>query len=450
MIGIRGSCIDNFLKYQRLATYALCVLSFVYLLQMFSPLRLTRDSVVYLQMAGSAVNGEGFLAHGERTRYPPGYPALLIPLLKTGLAASWSFIALNCAFLGLGLIGSFVIYRQALKFSTWAALLLCCLVLLSWVFIKHISLPLSDIPYFGVSLVSLVLLVLYEQSSVTHNKLITVTTLGLIMMAISIRSVGIVLIPAFIWVILPRYIVKIKYLLINSGYRNIKVIQIILYATLAAAMLGLASLWIWQGRYFYEVTSKYNLMDKVNLIPLVMDYRLSELGSIALNIPRNKLPLALTCAHGIYSVSGLVLAGILVYIIWLRRTDLQSIDIYTLSYLAVLAFWPHFDARFWIPVIPLLLAYIGLMVGRLDRIFPKFSLPRILIVLYLCWLLLTGLAALAYSTRISLAGSEFPTLYGQGDFRQTYLAAFGKAHDPARVNQDVLDLLKIYEPRTKR
>jgi hypothetical protein len=440
---------DNSLKFQRWATSALCVLSFVYLLQMFSPLRLTRDSVVYLQMAVSAVNGEGFLAHGERTRYPPGYPALLTLLLKTGLAASWSFVGLNCIFLALGLIGSFVIYRQALKLSTWVALLLCCLALLNWVFIKHMSLPLSDVPYFGVSLASLALLVLVEHSSVTHRKLIIVTTLVLIMIAISIRTLGIAIIPSLIWVTISKYNANRKCILMATEYTNRRSIQIILYATFASLILGLAFVLMWQSRYFYEATSKYNLMEKVNLIPLVMDYRLNELGSIAVNIPRNKLPFPLAFAHGIYSASGLILAGVLAYTIWLRRADLQSIDIYMVSYLAVLAFWPHFDSRFWLPVIPLLAAYFGFLVCRFDRVFSKFSALRILIVLYLCWLSLTGLTALAYSTRISLAGSEFPALYGKGDFLQTYLAAFGKVHDPASVNQDALNLLKIYEPRTK-
>jgi len=450
MIGIDGSCIGNSFKFQRWATSFLCALSVVYILQMFTPLRLTRDSVVYLQMAGSAVNGEGFLAHGEPTRYPPGYPAILTLLLKTGMAGSWSFVALNCVFLSAGLLGSFVVYRRALKFSSWVGVLLCCLVLLNWVFVKHITLPLSDIPYFGVSQASLALLVLAEQSSVTRRKVILLTACVLMIIAISIRTIGIIIIPALIWVTISKYIENNKVILTNPIYIIIRSIRIIVYGSLVSLILGLGCLWILQNRYFHEATSKYNLKDKMNLIPFAMDYRLSELGDIAINIPRNKLPLPSAFTQGFYSLSGFLLAGVLLYVIWLRRTDLQSIDIYIVCYLAVLAFWPHFDSRFWLPVIPLLLAYLGLLVNRLSLIVSRSSALRFLIILYLGWLSLTGLTALAYSTRISLAGPQFPELYGKGDFRQTYLAAYGKAHDPASVNEDALELLKTYEPRTNR
>ena len=230
-------------RYEKWAICALCALSVLYLLQMFSPLRLTTDSIVYLQVARSAADGQGFLFHGESTHYPPGYPALIALLIKSGQAASWSFIGLNCLFVALGLLACFVIFRQTFKLSLWVTLLLCCLTLLNWVFIKHMPLLLSDIPYFGVSLATMALLVLAEESSAAPRKVIVALALLLMIFAIALRAIGIALLPSFLWFIFRNYTFR----------RNHTVLVLIIMAGLLAA----SAFFIGQSDYFQEAWSVY-------------------------------------------------------------------------------------------------------------------------------------------------------------------------------------------------
>ena len=58
-----------------------------------------------------------------------------------------------------------------------------------------------------------------------------------------------------------------------------------------------------------------------------------------------------------------------------------------------------------------------------------------------------GFAAIAYSTRISFAGSRFPDRYGDGNLRPTYCAAFQSCPDGPDskiVDAKVLRLLREY------
>ena len=82
-------------------------------LQVFSPLRLNTDAISYLSMADSAAHGGGLLDNGQKTVFPPGYPALLSVLLRIGLAHSWSIVALSLVFLLAGLKALyFVLVRE--------------------------------------------------------------------------------------------------------------------------------------------------------------------------------------------------------------------------------------------------------------------------------------------------------------------------------------------------
>src|SRR5215469_6088119 len=81
----------------------LLLLSICFVLQVFTPLRLNNDAIVLLSMGESAAHGNGFLDSGERTVFPPGYPALLAILLKSSFAHSWVIVGMNMAFLSLGL-----------------------------------------------------------------------------------------------------------------------------------------------------------------------------------------------------------------------------------------------------------------------------------------------------------------------------------------------------------
>src|SRR5262245_45619549 len=96
----------NILKLRALLVL-LTILAIGFLLQTFTPLRINTDAVTLMSMAESAAHGRGFLDDGERSVFPPGYPAILAVLLKLGLAHSWIIVSLNMVFLSLGLFAAF-------------------------------------------------------------------------------------------------------------------------------------------------------------------------------------------------------------------------------------------------------------------------------------------------------------------------------------------------------
>jgi hypothetical protein len=167
------------------------------------------------------------------------------------------------------------------------------------------------------------------------------------------------------------------------------------------------------------------------------------LGEIVVNVPAARAPSLLRVA--------LPLAGavaLLFYLVglWGRRTSVGALEVFLIAYSAILLVWPYYGPRFWLPVIPPFLAFVWL---GAQEIVAKIRLPRpastAMCVAFVVVFLLLGATALVYSTRISLAGEKFPERYGSGILTETYRAALGQAHDPKKVDQRALRLLKRYD-----
>src|SRR5258708_9538427 len=79
----------------RFSQAVLLLLTTCFVLQVFTPLRLNNDAIVLLSMGESAAHGGGFLDSGQKTVFPPGYPALLAGLLRVGFAHPLVIVGLN-------------------------------------------------------------------------------------------------------------------------------------------------------------------------------------------------------------------------------------------------------------------------------------------------------------------------------------------------------------------
>jgi hypothetical protein len=158
---------------------------------------------------------------------------------------------------------------------------------------------------------------------------------------------------------------------------------------------------------------------------------------MTLNIPQSKLPEPLRRLVPVAGVAAFALA------MWgFTQKKLDVVDVYAVCYLIILCAAPWQDARYLLPILPLLFGYLGLAVKRLPAI-------RWAVVGYAICFSLLGLLALGYSTRITFAGSKFPDVYGDGSLRATYRRAFGQeATGP--IDEDALELLKRYEVRARR
>lgn len=402
------------------------VLVGVYFLQLATPLRLHPDTVALLSVAETAAHGGRYLLHGHPTVFPPGYPALLAFLIKLNLAHVWVIIGINVVFLVVGLSAVYHILRSE-GFSEFSALGVCLLSLLSFVFAKYSAIPLTDPLFFGVSMCCLALL---KKAAAQFDWRTLLGAVALVIASNFIRRIGIALVPALLYTLIlqpgvHRYLTRLS-------------VRTKLTIALIIASLGAAIVWALSVTStisaFSGVLQGHTLMESVRGI---LEFRLKELGEIAVNLPASALSLKVQailpvvgCAVFLLMVAGAV---------WRK---FGVVEMYFAGYLAVLLVWPFYDPRFWLPVIPLVIAYCGLALTRLAQ----GKITTRMVECYVMMFALMGILTLFSSTRLSYSGTEFADLYREGRYHSTYCAVWHCSDsDSAVVDPDGLHLLRYYE-----
>ena len=410
----------------------LAVVSVLYALQMFSPLRLDTDSVVYLTMAASAADGLGYVSHGQTDIFPHGYPALLSLLIRIGADSSAAFIGLNLLFLALGMVCGYRIIRRHVDRNP--ALFMCGLMAFSFVSIKYVTLAVSDFVFFGILMFTLLSFVRISEARGAQRWLLLAPALLGTAAAIYVRTIGIALVPALIWSLIPGASFRDVVERINRSAWRIAIWSSIAITAVAIAVLVLGS------RYVTELLSnyvnwgvgaalKYNLLSKVR-----------EWSELVANIPFSKMPPLLGALVWPVGAAGVALA---VYSVLRRVRSLTPVDVFLIAYILILFVYPANKPRYWLPILLLLM---WLMRDALLASRWRDSL-RWAGAAYALWFMVLGIIALGYSSRITFAGDAFPHRYGDGKLTATYEAAFeGRAASPL-VKRDALNVLIRFEPR---
>jgi hypothetical protein len=410
----------------------LLLLATCFVLQVFSPLRLNNDAIVLLSMGESAAHGGGFLDDGQKTVFPAGYPVLLAILLRVGFAHPWVIVGLNMVFLSVGLFAAYSMLIREFFEDRADALMVCLFFLLSYVVVKHSTIPLTDVPFFCFSM-SCIATISRARNTDSNWRLAVLAGAGgmLAIAAMMVRTVGIALFPPLVFMIVssPRSKSLLKRLSVHA--------KLVIVAGGAfvggAAALVLARTAYW--RLFIVIAKKTGVSA---LLLQILSYRLVELGELFGNFPIWKLPPKL---HVLVPWTGLLLLLLMLLGLATKRRKIGPTELFLVCYLGILLAWPFHDARFWLPVIPLLIAYTALAVEGL-------RFPKAVIVIYCIAYAALGFAAIAYSSRITFARSKFPDIYGDGNLRATYCAAFQSCRDggdPNEVDAKVLRLLQEYK-----
>jgi hypothetical protein len=417
----------------RLSHGLLLLLTFLFALQVFSPLRLNTDAVVLLSMGDSAAHGGGF--YSEKVVFPAGYPALLAALMKVGLGHPWAIVGTNLVFLSLGLFATYSLLIHEFFENKTVVLIICSFFLLSFVVVKHFPIPLTDVPFFCCSMCCLaVMSKATKTESIWRFLILAVAAWSLALVAITVRSVGVALVPPFLFMIVcsPHFKLLLKHL-----SRRTKLMILVV-----SVLLGVATLYVVAKtspqRYLLDFMSGVKGSSVPTLGLQILSYQLSELGELLVNIPMSKVPIEL---HFMMPWIGLPLFLLTLFGVATKRREIGPTEVYLICYIAILFAWPYYDARLWLPVIPLLIAYSLLAVKRLE-------LPNSVVAIYCIAFGTLGLIAIAYSTRISFSGSTFPDKYGDGQLRPTYCAAFQSCErnwDSGKVDNRVLRLLRDYD-----
>ncbi len=404
------------------------ILVAVYFLQSATPLRLHPDSVVMLSVAETAEHGGGFLFHGQRTVFPPGYPALVSILIKLNLAHVWVLVSINVIFLAIALLALRHILRSDF-FSEYSALGVCILSLLSFVFIKYSAFPLTDFLFFGLSMCCLAVMKKPASSSFSLRR--AIVSAALVITSICIRRIGIALLPALLYM-----------LIFQSGLRMyVMRLSVRMKATgvLVAASVAVAIAWAIRATStlsdFHRALNGHTVIDAAIGILAI---RLKELGEIAVNLPFDTLPRVVQDIVPFIGFLGFALAfGGLAS----RRKQFGVTEVYLVSYVAVILVWPFYDPRFWLPVIPLLIAYSGLSLRR----FMRREIAAHVCEGYVLMFVVLGLVTLASTTVMSFSGPRFT--YGYPLYHPTYCAAWHckEGFDATKVDPDALHLLQSYK-----
>ena len=426
------------------------MLAFGYLLQIFSPLRLNGDSATLLAMAVSAEQDHGYLVNGHSTQFPFGYPLVVKTLLQTHVANSMLLIILNLVFLMVGLV-AMRSCTKAIK-VTGGFLLPMILVLSSWVMVKHVTIPLSEFLYVGVSLLSLQFVMLFWVQSGDRKWWYLALALFFGFVALQCRTVGLSLFPVFIiTVCLHQNTAPVRAWLVAQ--------RRLLGALAGGSIILVCGFWFWirttswyelqfigANSYGKTMQGIYQGKTLAKVLGNSLYWFMLEFGTIFTNMPRHKFPQL----RSIYLGWGILSWSMVLYGAWLllRGRRLIPVVAYFCSYSLVMFLWAGHEERLWLPLFPVLAV---LFLSAVDALMDRWPFLRYPFRSYLVIYVVLGAVSLGYSTRISLSGREFGEVFGDGTTRMTYRYAFknGKKVDLSQVDQGSVRLLRIFEPLAK-
>jgi hypothetical protein len=403
-----------------------------------SPLRLQPDSVSYLSLA----NGLSLPAHHQV--YPPGYPAMLNALEHLGLGAPWGLAGANLVLLAAGLAAAYVLCRRCLGLSLILAALVCLGTLLSRTVSLFTTTPLSEVPYFGVALVCVLVLSIADGRSGRRRLALLGLALVLAAAAVSIRILGLALVAPILYVAVGRDRLTRVGRAVRRGDPAVLTAclgSLILLVVVGAVAVKLSP----YSRHTIDTWQTHGgvgaFLDRTVLEMRTKIISLGELGSQTRCCLRTG-----TVLRPAYIVLGLAVAGLVVYG-WLGRRRFGVVEAFILGTAAVILVYAGGVPRFWIAVIPFLLAYALLGGMRLARFRPV----RYALILSAGAFAIAGGVWLGESVQISTSGRQFPSLWARQATPQivsSYRVAWGQAHlwDLYWAQPRAVTLLHRYEP----
>lgn len=413
---------------KRLINVFFCLVALLVILNIFTPLRLNVDAIRYLNILQYLEGLAGKNSVAAHDFLPHGYPWLLFLLDKLHLLNPVSITLIN--------IFSVVLACWILSkiFPVPNRLLFFSLVMLSFINIKHITLPLADQLF-----VLLFISAIYLWTEFFNGKRYYILPCLLITaVSIFVRTAGIALLPAVTFYVIYCYRKELvaRKLLLYPGIILLCAGIIVFFAKLS--FLETKVDYLNQLKLMVMIRQPYSILERFSR-------HFKEIGEAILNIPYSKL-------SGIIKVRGfdtaqylLIIVGILaVYIIIRAVIRLKSYEQYIfwafLSYMVMIFLWPFYDTRFLLPVVPLL---IYLFFTYLFRFVKD---KRAKIVSFVIYVLL-GMVSLLYSDALSLNKDFFLNHYGfDGQLTNEYRTYFNnKSNMPHAIdNNNVLFLLEKY------
>lgn len=385
------------------ATYLLII---VYLTNCFTPFRMHVDTMRYFAIRDCIEFGCPEGSDADLDYLPYGYTALLLLLSKLGILNSFALVFINCLYLFAALYFIKKLFNNSLN-----TFLFFPLVLLSWVIIKFTVHPLSEMQYLFFSMISLYLFYRYTQ---TKKILLIVGSFVFAGLAFITRSVGISLVAGLVVGLCWQYRKEL-----SSFIKKYKVIVIIL-ALLAVATI-VFSKQLGLNHYTGVFTKQFS--DKGVNVGKMLGWHFAEWTEITVNTSGVKIQPYFPAGTGktLFVIAGIVIFASFVYLLFFRKNSTPFIvKSYLFFYFLLMFNWPFYDPRFWVPVLPLIIAVLVY--------FPwsSFSskLPRVGMRLTLLVYVVAGVISLSYLTYTSFDKKVFAKKQANGVYRNEYETVF--------------------------
>jgi hypothetical protein len=266
--------------------------------------------------------------------------------------------------------------------------------------VKSAPIALPEAAFFGVSLLALWAMTAAGAASGWNRRWLLVSAFGLIAAAVAVRTVGLALLPAFFWVCaqLPPDHAEDRGQARSRVWMIVAAVLALVLLIYVASSEAFTAYQGWLRDYYWQSDVVRQIMRRISFV-------LSGLGEIVVNVPFSRL----REWRFVLGVVGFV--SLVAFDIGFRKAParLNPARLYLLTYFLVVAVWPNPSPRLWMPVIPLLIAEAGRILTDL----PNTRWKTALVGTYAGWFALTGIAALAYTSRISFAGANFENVYGR-------------------------------------
>jgi hypothetical protein len=366
---------------------------FLVFLNIFTPLRLITDGIRYLNILeylNGGLDKTSYLAHDV---LPHGYPWLLLLIDKLNLLGPMSITIINilCTLFSCYILTKILtIDNKYLFFS---------LVMLSFINIKHFTLPVSDQLFVMLFITSIYL----WSKFFAGRKYYIIPALLLTVACVFVRTAGIALIPGIVFYMI--YSNRAKFM---ASKRLVVIISLMLFLVIVIFIIKLSVLetkidYLRQLNLMTMIGHPFSIIDRLLL-------HFKEIGELTLNIPYSKLTgiikiNSFDTAQYLFVVLGVIALWVFFKAIFrFKLFDHFAFWVF-LTYLIMIFLWPFYDTRFLIPVIPL---FLYLFFSYLFKFIESSYVKIIPLFIYV----LLGFISLIYSDAISLNKSFFLNHYG--------------------------------------
>jgi len=402
----------------RVFKWTAVLLGVVYLANCGSPLRLHTDMLRYFAIKDCIELGCPPDSTAAKDYLPFGYTALLLLLSKAGLLKSWCIVLLNCIFLG----GALYFVIRLFRATALPVYFFLTLVLLNWTTVKFTAHPLSEMQYLFFSMWSLYLFQQYTERK-SFLSLAGAVVTGAI--AFITRSVGVVLaatlVAGFLW--------QYRQALLNLIRKNKVVISLV-----ALVLIGVVIFSRQLGLNHYGGVFTKQFKEGLT-VATMLRWHFTEWAEIGFNISALKVEGYYPQARILFLVAGILFFIGLIYLLFFRKNQIPFIvKVYLLFYSILMFNWPFYDPRFWVPVLPLLIAVV------LQYPLPRPGWRKGVAVVLIAGYSLLGVLTVGFFTYTSLNKKVFVRTQANGVFRNEYETFFyGKpTQDTARVVDPVI------------